>query len=49
MDNIDDFEDPVGITKTILAAAKDAANRLDWAAIRQAAKDRSGIPVAITH
>ena len=48
MDNIDDFEDPAGITKTILAAAKDSANRLDWAAIRQAAKDRNGIPVAIT-
>jgi L,D-transpeptidase ErfK/SrfK len=48
LDNIDDFEDPAGITKTILAAAKDSASRLDWAAIRQAAKDRSGIPVAIT-
>jgi L,D-transpeptidase ErfK/SrfK len=48
MDNIDDFEDPDGITKTILAAAKDAAGRLDWAAIRQAAKDRNGIPIAIT-
>jgi L,D-transpeptidase ErfK/SrfK len=48
MDNIDDFEDPAGISKTILAAAKDAASRLDWAAIRQAAKDRNGIPVAIT-
>jgi L,D-transpeptidase ErfK/SrfK len=48
MDNIDDFEDPAGITKTILAAAKDSASRLDWAAIRQAAKDRNGIPVAIT-
>ena len=48
MDNIDDFEDPAGITKTILAAAKDSANRLDWTAIRQAAKDRNGIPVAIT-
>ncbi len=49
MDNIDDFEDPAGITKTILAAAKDSASRLDWAAIRQAAKDRNGIPVPITH
>ena len=48
VDNIDDFEDPAGITKTILAAAKDSASRLDWAAIRQAAKDRNGIPVAIT-
>ena len=48
LDNIDDFEDPAGITKTILAAAKDSASRLDWAAIRQAAKDRSGIPIAIT-
>jgi L,D-transpeptidase ErfK/SrfK len=48
MDNIDDFEDPEGISKTILATAKDAASRLDWAAIRQAAKDRNGIPVAIT-
>jgi L,D-transpeptidase ErfK/SrfK len=48
MDNISDFEDPTGLSKTILAAAKDASNRLDWAAIRQAAKDRNGIPVAIT-
>jgi L,D-transpeptidase ErfK/SrfK len=48
MDNIDDFEDPEGLTKTTLAVAKDSANRLDWAAIRRAAKDRSGIPVAIT-
>jgi L,D-transpeptidase ErfK/SrfK len=48
MDNTDDFVDPEGLTKTILAAAKDAANRLDWAAIRQAAKDRNGIPVEIT-
>jgi L,D-transpeptidase ErfK/SrfK len=48
MDNIDDFEDPSGISKTILATAKDAASRLDWTAIRQAAKDRNGIPVAIT-
>jgi L,D-transpeptidase ErfK/SrfK len=48
MDNIDDFEDPTGLTKTILATAKDSANRLDWGAIRQAAKDRNGIPVAIT-
>jgi L,D-transpeptidase ErfK/SrfK len=49
MDNIDDYEDPAGISKMILAAAKDSASRLDWAAIRQAAKDRSGIPVAITN
>lgn len=49
LDNIDDFEDPAGLTKMILAAAKDATDRLDWAAIRQAAKDRNGIPVAITH
>ncbi len=48
LDNIADFEDPDGLVKTILAAAKDAANRLDWAAIRQAAKDRNGIPVVIT-
>jgi L,D-transpeptidase ErfK/SrfK len=48
IDNLSDFEDPVGVTKTIMAAAKDAASRLDWAAIRQAAKDRNGIPVAIT-
>ncbi len=48
MDNIDDFVDPAGLTKTILAAAKDSAGRLDWAAIRQAAKGRNGIPVAIT-
>lgn len=48
MDNINDFEDPTGLSKTILAAAKDASSRLDWAAIRQAAKDRNGIPVAIT-
>ena len=48
MDNIDDYDDPAGLTKMILAAAKDAAGRLDWTAIRQAAKDRSGIPVAIT-
>jgi len=48
MENIDDFEDPVGLSKTILAAAKDAADRLDWEAIRRAAKDRNGIPIAIT-
>lgn len=48
MDNIDDFEDPRGITKTILAFAKDAADRLDWQAIRQAAKDRNGVPTQIT-
>jgi len=30
------------------AVAANAADRLDWAAIRQAAKDRNGIPVAIT-
>jgi L,D-transpeptidase ErfK/SrfK len=48
MDNIDDFVDPAGLTKTILAAAGDSASRLDWATIRQAAKDRNGIPVAIT-
>jgi L,D-transpeptidase ErfK/SrfK len=48
MDNIDDFEDPVGLSKTIMAAAKDAADRLDWEAIRRAAKDRNGIPIAIT-
>jgi L,D-transpeptidase ErfK/SrfK len=46
--NIDDFVDPSGLTKTILAAAGDAASRLDWGAIRLAAKDRNGIPVAIT-
>ena len=48
MENTDDFEDPVGLSKTILAAAKDAADRLDWEAIRRAAKDRNGIPIAIT-
>jgi L,D-transpeptidase ErfK/SrfK len=48
MDNIDDFEDPVGITKAVMAVAKDASGRLDWAAIRQAAKNRNGIPIAIT-
>jgi len=48
VENVADFDDPKGIVKTILATAKDAANRLDWAAIRQAAKDRNGIPVAIT-
>jgi len=48
LDNISDFEDPAGLTKMILAAAKDASSRLDWTAIRQAAKDRNGIPVAIT-
>jgi L,D-transpeptidase ErfK/SrfK len=48
MDNTDSFEDPAGITKTILAAAKDATDRLDWQAIRKAAKDRNGIPVPIT-
>jgi L,D-transpeptidase ErfK/SrfK len=48
LDNIDDYVDPAGLTKTILAVAKDAASRLDWAAIRQAAKDRNGIPVPIT-
>jgi len=48
MENIDDFEDPAGLSKTILAAAKNAPDQLDWAAIRQAAKDRNGIPVAIT-
>ena len=34
--------------KICTARAKDSASRLDWAAIRQAAKDRNGIPVAIT-
>jgi L,D-transpeptidase ErfK/SrfK len=48
MDNIDDFQDPTGIAKAIVAAAKDSAGRLDWAAIREAAKDRNGIPVPIT-
>lgn len=48
MDNISDFEDPAGLTKAILAAAKDAGSRIDWSAVRQAAKDRSGIPIAIT-
>ncbi|HLG87953.1 MAG TPA: L,D-transpeptidase family protein [Alphaproteobacteria bacterium] len=48
MENTDDFEDPVGLSKTILAAAGDAADRLDWEAIRRAAKDRNGIPIAIT-
>jgi L,D-transpeptidase ErfK/SrfK len=48
VENVADFDDPKGIVKTILATAKDAVNRLDWAAIRQAAKDRNGIPVAIT-
>jgi L,D-transpeptidase ErfK/SrfK len=48
IDNIAEFEDPAGISKTILAAAGTAADRLDWAAIRQAARDRNGIPVAIT-
>ena len=48
VENIDDFADPKGLSKMILAAAGDAANRLDWAAIRQAAKDRNGIPTAIT-
>jgi L,D-transpeptidase ErfK/SrfK len=48
MDNINDFEDPAGIGKVILAAAKGATDRLDWQAIRQAAKDRNGVPVPIT-
>lgn len=48
IDNFADFEDPAGIAKTILAAAGASANRLDWAAIRQAARDRNGIPVPIT-
>jgi L,D-transpeptidase ErfK/SrfK len=48
LNNVDDYEDPAGLAKMILAAAKDSAGRLDWAAIRQAAKDRKGIPVAIT-
>jgi L,D-transpeptidase ErfK/SrfK len=48
MENTDDFEDPVGLSKTILAAAGNAADRLDWEAIRRAAKDRNGIPIAIT-
>ena len=48
MDNFADFDDPTGLSKAILAVAGDAASRLDWTAIRQAAKDRNGIPVAIT-
>jgi L,D-transpeptidase ErfK/SrfK len=48
MDNIDEFEDPAGLTKMALAAAKDRADSLDWVAIRRAAMDRNGIPVAIT-
>jgi L,D-transpeptidase ErfK/SrfK len=48
MNEVADFVDPAGMTKTILAVAGDAADHLDWAAIRQAAKTRNGIPVAIT-
>jgi L,D-transpeptidase ErfK/SrfK len=45
---VPDYEDPVGVVKTILAAAPNATDRLDWEAVRQAINDRSGIPVAIT-
>jgi L,D-transpeptidase ErfK/SrfK len=47
-DNIDTYVDPSGLSKTILAVARTAAGRLNWAAIRQAANDRNGIPVQIT-
>ena len=43
------YELPGNFTKMVLAAAGDSANRLDWDAIRQAAKDRKGYPVQITH
>ncbi|MDE2069226.1 MAG: L,D-transpeptidase family protein [Bradyrhizobium sp.] len=42
------FEDPTGLAKKVLAAAGNAADRLDWAAIRQAAVSRNGIPIAVT-
>jgi L,D-transpeptidase ErfK/SrfK len=42
------FAVPEGFSKTILAAAGSAANRVDWEAVRQAAKDRKGYPVRIT-
>jgi L,D-transpeptidase ErfK/SrfK len=48
VENTDDFVDPTGLMKAVLAAAKDASSRLDWGAIRQAAENRNGIPVAIT-
>ncbi|GIL41550.1 L,D-transpeptidase family protein [Roseiterribacter gracilis] len=39
---------PDGFLKNILAAAGSASNRIDWEAVRQAAKDRKGYPVQIT-
>jgi L,D-transpeptidase ErfK/SrfK len=39
---------PDGFLKNILAAAGSASNRVDWEAVRQAAKDRKGYPVQIT-
>ena len=48
MDGIASFEDPAGLAKTNLAAAGTAVDRLDWAAIRQAANNHNGVPVAIT-
>ena len=48
MDNTDQFEDPAGLSRMVLAAAKDSPQALDWVAIRRAAMDRNGVPVAIT-
>ena len=45
-----DFEpvDDVSLTERVLAAAGEAARRVDWARVRQAATQRRGYPVQIT-
>ena len=43
-----DYELPDGLVERISAAAGPAANRVDWAAVRQAALERRGYPVRVT-
>lgn len=43
-----DFVLPDGFSRMVLAKAGDAADRIDWAAVRKAMWDRSDVPVAIT-
>ena len=40
---------PGGVVDIVLAAAGPAADRLDWSRIRQAAIERRGYPIRITH
>jgi hypothetical protein len=41
-------EAPVGLTKTILAAAGSDASRINWDTVRQVANERKGYPIRIT-